>query len=388
MDLDTGSIELKELLKESLARTIDGSFSDHKDDPYFITRDSYPMFTKIENLPLYPKEIPDVIKSWAKLDLDHEYRKEDILVLDLETTGLGRGGTLAFMIGLGYYEDDAYIVEQIFLPDPDAEENSFDRLRELCEEKSLLITFNGKTFDVPVLESRLLYHQIWLDLREMEHLDLLHIARRLWKQKLPSCALETIEYYILNHIRDQELDISGGDIPQTYFYYLTTGEVDLIRRIFVHNHHDILHTAALFALICDSCKYPPENGMDIRIDYHALARLYISQGQEEIAKRILIDIVAASVITPEVLHELGMIYKREKDLEQALSSFEIATALEFPPAMLEAAKLLEKKRDFARALSLSERLLALEKGRFHPKERICAELEKRIARLQRKLAKA
>ena len=114
--------------------------------------------------------------------------------MDLETTGLRSNGIFAFMIGLGYYENEQYIVEQIFLPDPEAELNSFDRLIELIKEKSLLITFNGKTFDVPVLESRLLYHQIWLNLREMEHLDLLHIARRLWKNKLPSCALETLEF--------------------------------------------------------------------------------------------------------------------------------------------------------------------------------------------------
>jgi len=216
----------------------------------------------------------------------------------------------------------------------------------------------------------------------------LHIARRLWKRKLPSCALETIEYYVLGHIRDRELDIEGGDIPQTYFHYLMTGEADLIKRIFVHNHHDILHTAALFALICDSCHYPPDSGMDPRIDYHALAQLYLSQGRSDIAKRILIDMLAQGMVSAEVLYELGLIYKRGKELGQALESFEIAADLQHPLSMLECAKLYEKMREFEPALALSKRVLSLEEGRYKPNARLIAGLGKRISRLQNKIAKS
>lgn len=345
------------------------------------------MATRIENLPLYPHEIPDLVLSWAQLDRQRPRRMEDILVLDLETTGLGRGGTIAIMIGVGYYQEGEFIVEQIFLPDPDAEEHSLDRLRELVESHSLLITFNGKTFDVPVLESRLLYHQIWLNLRQMEHLDLLHLARRLWKRKLPSCALETIEYYILGHIRDKELDIEGGDIPQSYFHFLMTGEGEMIKRVFIHNHHDILHTAALFTLICDSCAYPPPGGMDIRIDYHALAKLYQSQGHDDTAKYILIDLLSQGEIRKEVLHDLGMIYKREANIEGALDSFAIATDLQDPPSMLEYAKLLEKQKQYSRAAEISQRLLELEKGRSMLNHKSIAALEHRIERLDKKLSK-
>ncbi len=381
------STEIKELLRESLSRMIEGEFSSHTDDPVFVTRQSYPMFARVESLPLYPKLIPEVILSWAKLDTTQEFRPEDILVLDLETSGLGRGRTVAIMIGLGYFQDGEFYVEQIFLPDFDAEEHSFDRLRELCESRSLLITFNGKTFDVPVLESRLLYHQIWLNLRELQHLDLLHIARRLWKRKLPSCALETIEYYVLGHIRDQELDLPGCDIPQAYFDYLTTGETELIKRIFMHNQDDILHTAALFTLICDSCNYPPAQGLDPRIDYHALARLHLSQEQPDLAKRILLDMLSQGMVNPEALHELGTIFKREKDIEQALASYQIAADLRHPPSMLECAKILERQKDYSQALALSQEVLSLEEGRYMRDSKLVFEVQKRINRLQRKLGK-
>ncbi|HPV00732.1 MAG TPA: ribonuclease H-like domain-containing protein, partial [Candidatus Cloacimonas acidaminovorans] len=334
--------ELKELLRETLKHSIAGEFSAHSEDPYFYTQKEYPLQTEIEGLALYPEFIPEVLLNWANLDTSKERKKEDILFLDLETTGLRSNGIFAFMIGLGYYVNEQFIVEQIFLPDPEAEVNSFDRLLELVNEKSLLITFNGKTFDIPVLESRLLYHQIWLNLRAMEHLDLLHLARRLWKNKLPSCALETIEFYILGQIRDKELDIEGGEIPQTYFSFLLNGNPELMQRVFLHNHTDILHTAALFTLICNSISYPPQGGMDSRIDYHSLAMLYQSQNRIDIAKNILEDMLSAGITDKDVLRDLGFIYKKEKDMESALKCFNIASSLNCPVSMHETCIILEK----------------------------------------------
>ena len=153
-DRDLYSQELKELLRESLVRQIGGDFSGHQSDPYFYTREGYPMSTKIDNLPLYPQSIPDLVLSWAKLDRAKERSMEDILVLDLETTGLGRGGTIAIMIGVGYYEKGEFFVEQVFLPDPDAEEHSLDRLRELVEShhiqwKNLRCTSAGIPLAIP-----------------------------------------------------------------------------------------------------------------------------------------------------------------------------------------------------------------------------------------------
>ena len=152
--------------------------------------------------------------------------------------------------------------------------NSFDRLQQLLETRSVLITFNGKTFDIPILESRLLYNQLWLNLREKEHIDLLHIARRLWKHQLPSCALESLEFYIMGLIRDAELDIDGGLIPQTYYQYLISGDPEPLRRVLLHNQLDVLNTAVLFAIIADAVAEPVQVGKDPRVDYLAVARLY------------------------------------------------------------------------------------------------------------------
>ena len=380
--------ELKELLRETLKHSIAGEFSAHSEDPYFYTQKEYPLQTEIEGLTLYPEFIPEVLLNWANLDTSKERKKEDILFLDLETTGLRSNGIFAFMIGLGYYVNEQFIVEQIFLPDPEAEVNSFDRLLELVNEKSLLITFNGKTFDIPVLESRLLYHQIWLNLRAMEHLDLLHLARRLWKNKLPSCALETIEFYILGQIRDKELDIEGGEIPQTYFSFLLNGNPELMQRVFLHNHTDILHTAALFTLICNSISYPPQGGMDSRIDYHSLAMLYQSQNRIDIAKNILEDMLSAGITDKDVLRDLGFIYKKEKDMESALKCFNIASSLNCPVSMHETCIILEKYyKRYGEALNIAEKLKSYLISRPIVSDQKVAAIDKRIARLKLKLNK-
>lgn len=388
MDREIYSEEIKELIRTDLQRTVGGVFSAHRDSPYFSKQTFYDMKTEIEGLPLYPGEVPEILINWAKLPLGTDWQMEDFLVLDLETSGLSRGSTIAILIGLGYFENGRYVVEQIFLPEPEAEPNSFDRLQELLQTRSVLITFNGKSFDVPLLESRLLYHQIWLDLRAKGHIDLLHLARRLWKNRAPNCALETLEYYILGHVRDAELDIEGADIPQTYYQYLINGDAELIRKIFVHNQYDILHTAALFALICDSIKAPVAVGADHRIDYFAVAKHYQKEGFEKTALGIMEEMAAQDIHSGELCLELGLIYKRAKDLPRALQYFAQASALGLPEAILEEAKLLEQySKSYPAALQACYDLMHCYLRNYLQNEKKILALKQRIQRLEKKLAK-
>lgn len=381
-------VEMKELLRACIRRDFEGEFSAHESDTVFIRRTRHPMSMRFEGFPIYAESVPKIIKSWAKFDEGFEFSLEDMLFLDLETSGLGRSGTLAFLIGLGYYEEEHFVVEQIFLPDPDAEENSFDRLRELLESRSIILSFNGKSFDIPVLESRLLYHHIWLNLREIAHLDVLHLARRMWKRRLSSCALENIEYYILDHPRCPETDIPGAQVPQAYQDFLYSGETELLRRIFAHNHDDILYLAILFALIADNASYPPKAGKDHRIDYHALARLYESVGEMKTARRILIDLISEGFVSADIAYDLGMILKKERDHATALEAFEMAAELSHGDAMTEAAIILERDKRLDEALSYALKAQAYESSRYKPNTRKLEALSKRIKRLETKLNRA
>ncbi|MCB5228652.1 MAG: hypothetical protein GX122_03880 [Candidatus Cloacimonetes bacterium] len=386
LDRDMYSLDLKQLTREALQAMVAGEYSAHKENPVYYIRQSWEGETP-EGLPLYPKVLPEVILTWAKLDTDTSWQPEDFLVLDLETTGLGRGNTLAFLIGLGYWEGGKYTVEQIFLPDPDSEMNSFDRLQQLLETRSVLITFNGKTFDIPILESRLLYNQLWLNLREKEHIDLLHIARRLWKHQLPSCALESLEFYIMGLIRDAELDIDGGLIPQTYYQYLISGDPEPLRRVLLHNQLDVLNTAVLFAIIADAVAEPVQVGKDPRVDYLAVARLYQNQDRHELAQDILRHLLDDGFVTADVAHELGMIYKRENDLEAARQCLEIAADLQAPASILHLCIVLEKQGELAEALRRTETLISWHQSRPLPDLKALDSALRRQERLQKKLSK-
>ena len=377
--------EFWEVVAEELKSLLQGDFSSHKDFPYFYTKYSYPIASPLDGLPILPQTIPEVLLKWAQMDSESQWNPEDFLFLDLETTGLGRNQTFAFLIGLGYYEEDQLVVEQIFLPVPEAEVNSFDRLAELLSRKAVLITFNGKTFDIPILESRLLYNRIWLNLREKEHIDLLQLARRLWKNKLPSCALETLEFYLMGKIREEEWDIDSELIPQTYFQYLQTGEPEALKKVFIHNQLDILHTAALFTLICDSIDYPPVAGYDQRIDYYALAQLYLRQGDKDKAKCILSDLLNQNYLNGDVACALGILCKQEGNIIEAERYFAIATDLFHPDGMLEYAKLLERRKAYTQALEVALKLLHWNLSRPLVNSKRILELEKRVKRLQQKI---
>ncbi len=382
----TQDFDLKTLIRELLQATLGGEYSAHEEDSVLIITESWEGYSD-EGVSLDLQDIPEVLLNWAQLDVSQSPDVNELLVLDLETTGLGRGNTLAFLIGLGYFEDGKYVVEQIFLPEPDAELNSFDRLIELLESHSVLVTFNGKSFDIPVLESRLLYHRIWLNLREKEHIDLLHMARRLWKNTLPSCALESLEYYVMGVLRDPEFDIDGGLIPQAYGEYLMSGDVEPLLKIVKHNQLDILYTMALMVIICDALRLPIEVGKDARVDYHAVARLYQSQGQKDVAKQILREMKDLSVATVESAHELGQLCKRDKELEEARHCFEYGAALSHPPSLLALAILLEQTKEYEQALQCTEALFRWQQSLPLPDLRQLHDIDKRRIRLQRKIAK-
>ena len=380
--------DIRQMIHKALLTTIKGDFSVHKDYPVYCTKQKYRQSTMTDGLPILIPHIPDVILSWAGIE-DKTITHDDLLILDLETTGLRRGGgMLAFMIGIGYYENDSFYVEQYFLPEPDAEFNAFDLILPHLEKKAVLVTFNGKTFDLPVLESRFLHNQLWVDLRSKMHVDLLHLARRLWKKKVPSCALETLEYYILGHIRDKEMDIEGSIIPQTYFQFLINGDPELLKRIFIHNQTDVLHTAALFAMICEQIDYPLPVDRDIRIDYHAVGKLYQSQGRLDEAKHILTALADENYLTPELVYDLGLMHKKDKRWPEAEEFFRQGWDLQHHPSMQELIIILEQKnKDFAQALMIAEALSFNLLADPYGNEKKLIDLEKRIARLKNKMEK-
>ena len=207
---------------------------------------------------------------------------EDVLFLDTETTGLSGGvGTIAFQVGLGYFAPAGFVVEQFLMRDYPDEEAMLDLLAARMKRFSVLCTFNGKTFDVPLLKTRFLMHRIRDDGIPICHADVLFPARRLWKLRLKQCNLGTLETALLGVERED--DLPGALVPQTYFQYLKDRNFTPLIGILDHNRQDIVSLAQLFYVLCVQFSHPED--IAEQEDLFSLARALEKQGQKEKAMK-------------------------------------------------------------------------------------------------------
>jgi uncharacterized protein len=179
---------------------------------------------------------------------------QPLVCLDLETTGLATAaGTLAFLVGLGFWEGDVLTVRQVLLPDHAAEVAWLDAVVEALPGDPWLVTYNGRTFDWPLLVARFRLHR-----RDPPvlagHLDLLPIARALWKHRLGSARLATVEHAVCGVERDE--DLPGALVPERYFAYLRTRRAELLRPVVEHNRQDIVSLGLLLQLLADGLAAP------------------------------------------------------------------------------------------------------------------------------------
>lgn len=173
---------------------------------------------------------------------------ERIAFLDTETTGLSGGtGTVAFVIGLGQITPQGFTVKQYFMRDFHEEASQLEALADDLRDFDVLCTYNGRTFDQPLLESRYIMNRQRPPFARLEHLDLLYGARRLWKLKFESCRLVELETRILGHERVG--DVPGHQIPALYFQWLHTQRGAPLEPVFEHNRLDIVSLACLTAIV-------------------------------------------------------------------------------------------------------------------------------------------
>ena len=155
-----------------------------------------------------------------------------VVFFDIETTGLSGGaGTLAFLAGCGWFEDGGFRVRQFFLSGPAGERAMLAALGRVFDEATLLVTFNGRTFDVPLMETRWAFHRTAAPTDDLPHFDMLPPARRLWgrartagrrRDGARGCSLSALERSVLGFHRLG--DVPGFEIPARYFHFLRTGD--------------------------------------------------------------------------------------------------------------------------------------------------------------------
>ncbi|WP_308634329.1 ribonuclease H-like domain-containing protein [Paenibacillus silvisoli] len=168
----------------------------------------------------------------------------NLLFLDLETTGLGVGaGNVPFMVGLAYLQDDVFVVEQMLIRHPAEERAMIGYLCQLLPTFTHLVTYNGRTFDWPVLYNRFILHGFRTFQWEPIHIDLLHPSRSVWRNTLVSCKLSHVEEERLGIKRKD--DVPGSLAPAIYFQYLADSKPGPLLGVFQHNEIDMLSLAAL-----------------------------------------------------------------------------------------------------------------------------------------------
>lgn len=243
----------------------------------------------------------------------------DCLFLDTETTGLAGTGTVAFMVGVGYFDGAALVVRQYFMRDHGDEAALLTDLAALAAGKSTLLTFNGRTFDVPLLQGRYLMNRLDAPFDGLHHVDLLHVARRLWRPRLGSVALSALETNLLDVSRTVD-DVPGWQIPALYHDYLRSGDAREIARVFYHNRIDIISmvtlTARVLALLAAPQAWPHA------VDVLALAQWQMRLGWWDSAESLLRHTAAADQLALDVWHtaltELGRLLKRHDRRHEAV----------------------------------------------------------------------
>ena len=312
----------------------------------------------------------------------------DVLFLDTETTGLSRGvGTVAFLVGVGYFTNQHFVVEQYLMRDYDEELFVLQEVSRLLSAFPVLATFNGKTFDLPVLQNRFLLNRFH-DKQNAVHADVLYPSRRVWKLRLGSCNLQALEERLLGVTR--EGDIPGAFIPQTYFQYLKNRDFEPIRQIMVHNRQDIVSLAQLFFFLC-KLHQKPETASAAE-DLYSLARTLQKRRETEKAKKCY-RLSAHGELRKQSFHALAQQEKREGSTMRAIKLYTamLARKEDTVDVCIALAKLYEHQmKNIPQALFYTRQaLLLLTEPGIRDDEAVQSQrnaIQYRYARLRRKIA--
>ncbi len=301
--------------------------------------------------------------------------------LDTETTGLAGGtGTYAFLVGVGHITAEGFRLKQFFMRDYGEEASLLGALAAHLGEFDVLVTYNGKTYDQPLLETRYRMARARPPFARLAHLDLLAGARRLWKLRLESCRLVELENQILGV--ERQGDLPGEMIPYVYFEYLRTHEIERLAPVFHHNAIDILSLACLTGIVPWAFRSPAEAPLRHGADLVGLARWLRQNNQLADAGALFrraIDLGLRDELLFRTMWDLALLEKRQERMDAALAVF---TDLAASPNAFRAPALEELAKHYEH----TERnyTMALEFTRAALREGDTPERRKREARLMKR----
>jgi len=314
------------------------------------------------------------------------------LFIDLETTGLSGGtGVIPFNVGMGYYRDDKFCVVQYFLGELAEEERMVQELAQFFKDMNFqsVVTYNGKGFDIPLLETRFILCRQPFILSELPHLDFLYAARRLWSHKYESCRLYHLALDVVQ--ADRSEDIPSAEIPWRYFQYLQTGNFELIEPILYHNQEDILSLLGVVIIGAHIFSEDPELCRGDAMDFYGAGKIMENVGNVEKSVQFFQRALSGSLsdeVSLEAKKRLSSHFKRNEEWEKAVPLWEEMTSSRVvTPAQLysfrELAMYLEhrlKKYEEAKRIAEEGFVLSTGVSSFYEKD-----FSYRLERLRRKI---
>ena len=365
-------------------------------EPVQVFENSYVLGASYGQIPIaMGLQIPADIIGFLSRDAAFEgLDLSSALFLDLETTGLAGGtGTVPFLVGLAYYRDERFKVTQFFLNEMAEEDRLVRELDQFIRDMGFksLVTYNGKAFDLPLVETRFALQRTPCPLRGLPHLDFLFSARSLWQHKHDSCRLFHLAQQIVQAERSE--DIPGAEIPLRYFQYIRSGDFSLIEPILYHNQEDLLSLLGVVvagAVLVERNREAAARGDGDPMDLYGVARLFERAGDSATSAALLEKALSGGRgLTAEVSmvarKKLSHHFKKNKDWDKALPFWQEMAAGEEIDCFRELAMYFEHTaRDLDEAIRVATEGLTLSKGKSPAAEK---DFEKRIVRLKGKAAK-
>ena len=355
---------------------------------------------------------------WPALDLlARTACRQGLVFVDLETTGLAGGaGTYAFLVGCGWFDGGTFRVRQYLMSNVAGERALLMALTEVARESGTVVTYNGKTFDLPLIETRYLFHRMESPFAGMPHLDMLHPARRLWRPlgEAPrpagsddervggfesACRLTTLERTQCGF--EREGDVPGWEIPDRYFAFVRSGDARPLEGVLEHNRLDILSLALVTAQTCQMLEEGPAAARSAR-EALGLGRIYLSGGRLQEARACFADAGGlsrlresaaeewhhgAAVVQAEALRAFALISRRARQFDDAAAAWRRVLELDGSPPQIvrEATDALAVHYEHRRRDLLVAKSYALQALGFEGSPTREGAIRHRVARLDRKL---
>jgi len=325
--------------------------------------------------------------------------RSPLVFFDLETTGLSGGaGTQAFLVGSGWFDDTGgFTTRQHLLVRHGDEQAMLHAVAEDLRRAGALVSFNGKSFDAPVLETRYLFHRLDWVASEQPHIDVLHPARRFWKED--ECSLSVLEQQVLGAWRED--DVPGFEIPSRYFQFLRSGDARLLSAVLEHNRRDLIALAGLTSRLLEIVAGGPdyaENAREALGLGHVYARARdtrraigaferaVTLGAKKSGRR-------AAEVRADALRSLALSYRRERQYDEAarcwIALIEAGCAENIEHEAIEALAIHHEHRlrDLSSAKTFAEENVTRASARVVP-GRATQAAQRRLERIERKIGEA